>query len=229
MNDKQVKIDLKEEIIISSFSKEDLDSFIQIHVEHLFSDSRFSRIYLAERFKYLLKLEDAVTVCAKDIHGKMLGLVYGGPEGYKNQMNKYIMNRIVWKLLRRPYLLFSGEFLYKYKSAIKRLIAKFKYKKNNVDHTSKSVKDVNIPLEPILRLTGIAVLEKYSHLGIGEQLLMGFEKVAKERSYKSIILETPNTNIRAIKFYEKFGWQNYVNEDANLGKVYFYKLIHENN
>ena len=38
----KVKIDLKEEIIISSFSKEDLDSFIQIHVEHLFSDGRFS-------------------------------------------------------------------------------------------------------------------------------------------------------------------------------------------
>ena len=40
-------------------------------------------MYLKERFKYLLQYEDAVLISAKDTKGKMLGLVYGGPEGYK--------------------------------------------------------------------------------------------------------------------------------------------------
>lgn len=229
MNDKKVISGIKEGINISCFNADDLDSFIQIHTEHLFSDSEFSRMYLAERFKYLLEYENAVTVSAKDIDGKMLGLVYGGPEGYKYQMNKYIIKKIVWKLLGKPYLFFSGEFMYKYKSAINRLISRIRSEKTDIEISSQNVKSLYMPPEPILRLTGIAVLDEYSHLGIGAQLLIGYEKAAKECNYRSIILETPRTNIRAIKFYEKFGWKNYINEDANLGKVYFYKLIPENN
>lgn len=219
----------KKDLIISNFNVDDLDFFIQIHVEHLFSDSQFSRLYLAERFKYLLEYENAITVSAKDIHGKMLGLVYGGPEGYKNQMNKYIIERIVWDLLRRPYLLFSSEFLYKYRFAIKGLFSKFKSKKADIVSSITEIKPVNTPPEPILRLTGIAVLEKYSRLGIGEQLLKSYEKAAKEKSYKSIVLETPKTNIKAIKFYEKFGWINFISIGVNSDKVYYYKPISENN
>lgn len=218
-----------QDITISSFIREDSNAFIEIHVENLFSNSEFSKLYLAERFKYLLHEDDAVTVSAKNKTGKMLGLVYGGPEGYKNNMNKYIMKRIIWTMLRKPYLLLGGEFIYKYKSAFKRFSSKIKPRSTNIDNDTNSSQPQYQPPGPILRLTGIAVLEKYSHLGIGEQLLIGYEKAAKERSYKSIILETPETNIRAIKFYEKFGWKNYINEDANLGKVYFYKLIPENN
>ncbi|WP_299744255.1 GNAT family N-acetyltransferase [uncultured Rossellomorea sp.] len=229
MNDKQVMSGIKEDIIISNFNTDDLNSFIQIHLEHLFSDSEFSKMYLVERFKYLLEYEKAVTVSAKDIHGEMLGLVYGGPEGYKSKMNKNIIKKIALKILGKPYLLFSGEFMYKYKSAINRLILKFRPRKTDAEFSSENADPVYIPPEPTLRLTGIAVLEEYSHLGIGEQLLIGYEKAAKEKNYRSIILETPRTNIRAIKFYEKFGWKNFVNDDANLGKVYFYKLIPENN
>ena len=227
MNDKKIISDINE-VIISDFNPEDLNSFIEVHIEHLFSDSEFSRIYLAERFKYLLEYENAVMVSAKDNQGKMLGLVYGGPEGYKNEMNNYIFKKIALKLLGKPYLLFSGEFIYKYKSAINRLISKFRPKKTDLEISLENNEPVNLPPEPTLRLTGIAVLEQYLHLGIGSKLLMGYEKAAKERNYRSIILETPKTNIRAIKFYKKFGWENFVNVDANLGKVYFYKLIPEN-
>lgn len=229
MDNKQERALSMQDIIISSFIKDDLYLFIQIHVENLFSDSEFSMIYLAERFKYLIHNEDAVTVSAKNNAGKMLGLVYGGPEGYKNKMNKHIMKKIVWSLLRKPYLLFGGEFIYKYKSALKRLTAKLKPRRIKNEAITNSSKTYYSPPSPILRLTGIAVLKEYSHLGIGEQLLKGYETAAKERNYKSIILETPETNIGAIKFYEKYGWKNYVNENANIGKVYFYKLIPENN
>ncbi|WMJ78076.1 MULTISPECIES: GNAT family N-acetyltransferase [unclassified Sedimentibacter] len=225
MDIKQEKSLSMQDITISSFTEEDLNSFIEIHIENLFSDSEFSNIYLAERFKYLLLNEDAVTVSAKNNAGEMLGLVYGGPEGYKNNMNKHIMKKIVWSLLRKPYLLFGREFIYKYKSALNRLTLKLKPSSTKNQVIMNSSKTQYSPPSPILRLTGIAVLEEFLHLGIGEKLLIGYEIAAKERNYKSIILETPDTNIRAIKFYEKFGWKNYVSENANMGKVYFYKLI----
>ncbi|WP_192930213.1 GNAT family N-acetyltransferase [Alkaliphilus pronyensis] len=228
MDNKQRKALNIQNIIISSFTKEDVNSFIQIHVENLFSESEFSKIYLAERFNYLLKNEDAVTVSAKNSNGKMLGLVYGGLEGYKDKMNKYIMKKIALSFFRKPYLLFGEEFIYKYKSAFKKIPAKIKNIITKHDNVTKSLKTQYQPPGPILRLTGIAVLEEYSHLGIGKQLLAGYEMAAKERNYRSIILETPETNIRAIKFYEKFGWKNYINDNGNMGKVYYYKLIPEN-
>lgn len=228
MDTKQEKSLSMQDITISSFSKEDLNSFIEIHIENLFSDSEFSRIYLTERFYYLLQNKDSVTVCAKNSNGKMLGLVYGGTEGYKNKMNKYIMKKVVWKFLRKPYLLFGGEFIYKYKSIFIKLTKKVIPKSRKIEATTNSSNKHYTPPSPILRLTGIAVLEEFSHLGIGKKLLIGYENAAKERKYKSIILETPQTNIRAIKFYEKFGWKNYVSENANMGKVYYYKLIAQN-
>lgn len=225
-DNKQLKTSIRENVIISNFNEDDVDAFIQIHVEHLFSDSEFSRMYLAERFKYLLKYESAIGICARDIHGKMLGLIYGGPEGYKKRMNKYIMKRMAWKLLRRPYLLFSDEFLYKYRCFVNKLISKFKFRKKIVDYSLNNSKLAYTLPEPVLRLTGIAVLEEFTHLGIGEQLIKSYEKAARERNYKSIILETPRTNTRAIKFYKKLGWKDYHNEELNLDKRYFYKLIY---
>lgn len=223
MNVKQSK--LFEDIIISNFNNDDLKYFIEIHLENLFSENEFSRMYLKERFKYLLQYEDAVLISAKDTKGKMLGLVYGGPEGYKNNMNKYIMKKIALSLLKKPHLLCSGEFIYKYKSAFNRIAKKIILSKNAV--LSNDLKTQCVPSSPILRLTGIAVLEEYSRLGIGKQLLSSYEKVAKDRNYKSIILETPRANIKAIRFYEKLGWRNYDNENGNLNKAYFYKSIIE--
>lgn len=225
MEIKQEKSLSMQYITISSFTEEDLNSFIEIHIENLFSDSEFSKIYLTERFNYLIQNKNTVTVCAKNSNGKMLGLVYGGTEGYKNEMNKYIMKKVVWKFLTRPYLLFGGEFIYKYKSTFIKLAKKIMPMSRKFEETTNSSKQHYTPPNPILRLTGIAVLDEFSHLGIGKKLLIGYEDAAKERNYKSIILETPQTNIRAIKFYEKFGWKNYVSENANVGKVYFYKLI----
>jgi GNAT superfamily N-acetyltransferase len=135
------------------------------------------------------------------------------------------MKKIALSLLKKPHLLCSGEFIYKYKSAFNRIAKKIILSKNAV--LSNDLKTQCVPSSPILRLTGIAVLEEYSRLGIGKQLLSSYEKVAKDRNYKSIILETPRANIKAIRFYEKLGWRNYDNENGNLNKAYFYKSIIE--
>ncbi|MCK9478953.1 MAG: GNAT family N-acetyltransferase [Firmicutes bacterium] len=226
MNGKIAKSFPDREFTISDFCMEDLESFIQIHFESLFRDSAFSKIYLTERFKYLINFEDAITVSVKNDSDKMIGLVYGGPEGYKKQMNKYIMKKILLGLLRKPNMLFSAEFLYKYKHAINKLSSRFMVVESSAGLALKEKTHVeNMPLEPIARLTGIAVLKEYSNLGVGRHLLVDYEKAAVQKGYKSIVLETPAANIDAIMFYEKLGWISYTNKDAAPDKHCFYKLI----
>jgi len=215
-----------DDIVISGITEADASGFIQVHTEHLFSDSEFSRMYLAERFRFLLQYDRAIAFIAKDTNGQVLGLVYGGPEGYKKLMNRFILKRIFWPLLRNPRLLLNREFLYKYRSGVSKIISRLKFGSKKIDVTSENpMPFVSVPREPILRLTGIAVLDEYSNLGIGTKLLYRFERAAREANYGSVVLETPKANDLAIRFYEKHGWQRYYNGQSNPGKVDFCKLI----
>jgi hypothetical protein len=58
-----------DDIVISGITEADASGFIQVHTEHLFSDSEFSRMYLAERFRFLLQYDRAIAFIAKDTNG----------------------------------------------------------------------------------------------------------------------------------------------------------------
>lgn len=212
---------------ITEFTLRDLDKFIKIHMEHLFSNSEFSKIYLRERFNYLLHFDSSITVCARNVYGEMMGFVYGGPEGYKKKMNQYAMKRISIRLLTKPKFLFGPEFIYKYKSIVYKLALFIFPQRKNVLKTEKDHSNSHsfILPEPILRLTGIAVQDEYGQLGIGKELLRAFEEEALSKNYASIIVETPVTNYRAIKFYEKYNWLKFSNRNTNLNKACFYRII----
>lgn len=214
-----------EEVRICDFPPEEIDSFVEIHIENLFSKSKFSQLYLRERFYYLLQCKSSVMICAKNNTNKVVGLVYGGDEGYKNEMNKFIMKKMFWIFVKEPYLLMSDEFIYKYRVMIAKLVNRLSIGKWSSGKTVTNLNDFFEPPKPTLRLTGIAVLEEFSHMGVGNKLLTNFINIARLRKYKSVILETPQSNIRASNFYEKSGFIKYISKNQNDGKVYYYKII----
>lgn len=75
-----------------------------------------------------------------------------------------------------------------------------------------------------LEITNIVVKKNFRNKGIGNMLLDELINIAKESSKKEITLEVNNTNLVAIKLYEKNGFKNvgfrkkYYNntDDANI-------------
>ena len=74
------------------------------------------------------------------------------------------------------------------------------------------------------RLIGLAILEKrtwnnsfylwelhieadYQRQGIGTRMMQSIEKTAKKENIRAIALETQNTNLPAINFYHKLGYE----------------------
>lgn len=59
-----------------------------------------------------------------------------------------------------------------------------------------------------LEITNIVVRKDFRKKGIGNELLTELIKLAKENGKEKITLEVNNTNLEAIKLYEKNGFKN---------------------
>lgn len=59
-----------------------------------------------------------------------------------------------------------------------------------------------------LEITNIVVKKDFRKNGIGNELLEKLIKLAKEKDKEKITLEVNNTNLAAIKLYEKNGFKN---------------------
>jgi ribosomal protein S18 acetylase RimI-like enzyme len=193
----------------------DLNHFLDLHFEGLFKKSTFSKIYLRERFYFLLNNSETINVVVRDEYGKLIGLVYGGEEDYKNQMNKMIFKKTFLKFLLRPWIIFSNEIKYKIKNMLKRKRQQYTPLNN----------DLSVINKPTLRLTGIAVFQQYGRSGVGEILVNSFISRAVDSKYSSILLETPRYNEKAINFYTKLNWLKLDVSDSNFNKIYFYKNL----
>lgn len=74
-------------------------------------------------------------------------------------------------------------------------------------------------------LTYIALLESYTHMGFGAELLSHVIKLAMDECMKSIKLEVKKTNYRARAFYKKFGFSELC--DASENSVFMIRYLKE--
>ncbi|HZJ84149.1 MAG TPA: ribosomal protein S18-alanine N-acetyltransferase [Syntrophomonadaceae bacterium] len=65
-------------------------------------------------------------------------------------------------------------------------------------------------------ITNVAVAKEYRNQGIGKMLLMGLEKVAKEKEATRMMLEVRPSNYAAIHLYKSIGFKPY-----NIRKNYY--------
>jgi ribosomal protein S18 acetylase RimI-like enzyme len=60
-----------------------------------------------------------------------------------------------------------------------------------------------------VEIKNIGVLESFRNQGIGSFLIERIKQIASERNYREIIVGTPATGIREIRFYERNGFSKY--------------------
>ncbi|TDS18716.1 ribosomal protein S18 acetylase RimI-like enzyme [Maribacter caenipelagi] len=94
------------------------------------------------------------------------------------------------------------------------------YSKNEiVGYFKLNVKDAQSELkqDDSIELERIYVLHKHQGLGLGEQFLHHIKTIAQERNKKTLWLGVWQENKRAIKFYERHGFQKFDTHPYYIG------------
>lgn len=78
--------------------------------------------------------------------------------------------------------------------------------------------------KPLVNIHDLAVLPAFRAQGVGQALLAGVEKIAREKNCCKVTLEVLQGNIAARKAYEKFGFAGY-ELDPEMGKAEFWQKI----
>jgi len=73
--------------------------------------------------------------------------------------------------------------------------------------------------DPLVRIMGFVVKEKYRNIGVGSMLINELECWAKEKGYSGITLTSRFERLNAHRFYEKHGYVNIKNQ-KNFQKVF---------
>jgi ribosomal protein S18 acetylase RimI-like enzyme len=127
----------------------------------------------------------------------------------------------ILSLLIRPWLFFHKEFRYKISLIVKNIKLKFFGDSGNI---LLNVNDQSPNVEQKVGLVVIGVSPEYQGLGFGSQLLIEFERIAKD-DFKIFNLELSvlSTNSKAIKSYLLNGWKE--SKSDGKTKIFSKKLL----
>lgn len=122
-------------------------------------------------------------------------------------------------VLIRPWLILNPVFRDRVTLAInilRRLLRQFIKRRRKTSHQSSSHSS-----EPSksYRILSIAVNPNYQGLGIGKMLMEYSEAIAREKGFLEMNLTVDPKNEKAIRFYERLGWEKILNEGKWTGKM----------
>lgn len=140
-----------------------------------------------------------------------------GLPGSSTSMAQYSFKAIIKALILKPWLIFHSENMKRIPLIKKNILLKLGVNNNKNNHSSKSELFI-----PYWGLVVIGVDPAFQGKGIGSLLLQEFEKLAKEDGVTRINLSVKKENSKAIKSYERNGWQIL---SSNLDSFTMYKNI----
>jgi ribosomal protein S18 acetylase RimI-like enzyme len=140
-----------------------------------------------------------------------------GLEGSSTSMAQYSFKAMIKALILKPWLIFHPENLKRVPLIKKNILLKLGLKKKN-----KLSVQSNEDFVPFWGLVVIGVDPAFQGKGIGSLLLQEFEKLAKKDGVTRINLSVKKENSKAIKSYERNGWQIL---SSNLDSLTMYKNI----
>ena len=178
--------------IIRSLSYKDKQLIEQIvHCHRVIFPNSFQNIlgdrYLMKSFEWYLTNYDKRGIIVYIQNNTIIGFVTMRHSDDVDDFLIYIFSTIILSIILKPkvilnYLFFRKIFNY--------------FKSNNSLPNEKSH----------LELVSIGVLPSFEKKGIGNQLLKGFEKYAKQKKNNLVILRVLKTNKKATNFYLSNGW-----------------------
>jgi len=190
----------------------DLPEIVRCHKD-AFPDALSSKQgtpFISKMMEWYITSDRGVLFHVCDDQGEMAGYCGGiitrkpGLLGAVSSISQYAFNDFLKSYLRKPWLLFHIENLKKFPYIVKNLLIKFGLRKREILVSDKE----NADFQPFMGLVVIGVKNKYHGKGYGSILLQEFERLAKEDGgIKRIQLSVKASNNKAIKSYQRNGWQ----------------------
>lgn len=193
--------------IVRDLSIENLPAVASIHMA-AFPDSALTKLGREAVRRYyewqIVGPHDGVNIGAF-ADEVMLGFCFGGIR--RGALGAFLEKNRRFLIIRaatRPWLLFNPLFRERAQFAIQRLFGKLGPSKPPVAASSQPVVPQPVPAFGIL---SIAVDPRHQGSGAAQLLMEYSEQEALRRGFSRMHLTVHPSNMRAVRFYEKVGWQ----------------------
>jgi ribosomal protein S18 acetylase RimI-like enzyme len=191
-----------------------LDQLTECHIQAFRGQfmTLIGKRFVKDFYKFYMLSDDGILLVAINSSGNVVGLVAGGePKLRRNFILKRVplhVPQIIIGALRSSII--RGRLFEHLVSAIK------KNKTNQVDPPPDSLRCAS--------LLSICTVPDLTGKGVGSLLMEGFRAESEKQGFEAMRLSVHLDNSRAIKFYNKCGWQVFF---TNSRGMYFRKLIKE--
>lgn len=192
---------------VRPLSLSDLPAVAQIHIQ-AFPDSALTKLGKEAVRRYyewqIIGPHDALNIGVFAQEG-ILGFCFGGIRqgalgGFLEKNRKFLVQRVI----THPWLLLNPLFRERAKLAINSLYKRFRPRRTQSQPKSSSPVSPRVPHFGIL---SIAIAPQHQGSGAARLLMEYSERVAIERGFTCMGLTVHPSNGRAVRFYEKTGWQ----------------------
>lgn len=200
----------------------DLPEVARVHIQ-AFPESALTKLGREAVRRYYEWLitgpHEALNIGAYD-QDNLLGFCFGGV--FRGAMGGFLeKNRVflVYRVVSHPWLLVNPLFRERARFAVSRLYKRFLPGRRREAPKSTAAK----PKQPSsFGILSIAVAPQYQGSGVAQLLMEYSERIAIERGFVRMGLTVHPSNKRAVRFYEKMGWQRDMNDgrwDGHMSKV----------
>lgn len=168
--------------------------------------SQMGKGYLQKMFGWYLSSGHTFLLCIRSesmVIGYCGGMIVDGTllHGSTSSMAQYTFNAAVISILLRPWLIFHGGFLSRYK-----LVARNVSTRLRAIGSGHKPRSASAQVEPHAGLVVIGVDPDFQGKGYGSQLLREFENTARAKGMMRLQLTVRSGNQSALKSYLRNGW-----------------------
>ena len=179
---------------IRPLSPNDLSQLVPLHLAAFAGSLGVSlgRRYVHDFLRWFIARDDAIKLGCADEDGRLIGYVFGAPQGYTTDLNRHMSWRVALAVVTHPWLVARRAFL----SALPNWVRALRGK-------------THVTLYPVgaFLLVGIGVDPACRGRGIGRVLIREFEAQVRAGGYTTVFLAVRADNVAARRLYEASSWE----------------------
>lgn len=173
-----------------------IDAAVKVHLDAFrgYANAKLGARYTRHFLLWFSRRDDTIALVAVE-DGEVLGYVVGAPAGYGSAMNRELFRVVAFESLLRPWLIADRRFMRAVRAKLKGIFGR-----------TPVVQQAPALEGPVLSLVGIGTSSAHRGRGAGMLLMNEFERVARQKGFRTLRLTVYPDNTAARRVYERSGW-----------------------
>lgn len=204
--------------LVQPISETFIPSLVKVHREAFagYMNTKLGDGYIKAFFRWFRDAEKSIALMVTDSEQKALGYVVGAPfKWWDIQASRDLFLPAAFGVATHPWVVFNSRIR---KTALARVATIFSGK------SEVHIKEPELP-QPTMALVGIGVSKEAKGTDCAARLMEEFEEKSRQLEMRSMILDVYANNERARRFYEKCGWQPFIEPVNKELTMYYSKNI----